>query len=219
MNINENDKNNFEIDSIASGPFETFGYLVSDATKQAIIIDAPLESTQLFMNIIHKKHLKVKAIVLTHSHWDHTADAAELKRQTTAPLYVHKDDVFRVLEPNKFTIMRLPFDLEPAKPDIELQGGETIDIGNMKFDVFHTPGHTEGGICLSLRGENVIFSGDTLFSGSIGRCDLPGGSMPDLIQSITDKLLTFPDETVIYCGHGPKTNIGSERNSNPFLIN
>lgn len=219
MTNNQNEIVNMEIESFTSGPFETIGYLISDSTGEALIIDAPMESTQLFMHSIHKKHLKVKAIVLTHTHWDHTADAAELRRQTGAKLYVHKDDTFRVVDPMKFTIMRLPFDLEGAVPDVELHGGEILEIGNMKFDVIHTPGHTEGGICLVENTQKVIFSGDTLFCGSIGRCDLPGGSMSELIQSIKEKLMVFPDETKIYCGHGPITGVGIEKISNPFLIN
>ncbi len=205
--------------TIISGPFDTNGYLISDEDGEAIIIDTPLESTQSFMKAVHRNHLNVKAIVLTHTHWDHTADAAELRRQTGAKIYTHKEDTYRVLSPNKFTIMRMPFELEAAKPDVELEGGEIIDIGNLKFEVIFTPGHTEGGICLFEKNNKSLFTGDTLFLGSIGRCDLPGGSMSDLIQSIKEKLLILGDDVKIFSGHGPTTTIGNERVSNPFLIN
>lgn len=208
-----------EIEQVTSGPFETIGYLISEEGGEAIIIDTPLESTHLFMRSIRRNHLKVKAIVLTHTHWDHTADAAELRRQTGAKIYVHKADKYRVLDPNKFTIMRLPFDLEAAEPDVELEGGEVLSIGKLNFKIVHTPGHTEGGICLVEETEKVIFSGDTLFNGSIGRCDLPGGSMHELVDSIKDKIMIYPDETTIYCGHGEETSVGFERTHNPFLIN
>lgn len=205
------------IDKITSGPFETNGYLVSDETGEAAIFDAPLESTHEFMKYIRRKNLKVTAIFLTHSHWDHTADAAELRRQTGAKIYMHKDDIYRVLEPNKFTIFRLPFNLESFSPDVELQGGEEFTVDNMKFKALHTPGHTEGGVCFVEEANKVIFSGDTLFDGSIGRCDLPGGSLDVLLSSIHEKLLVYPDETLIYPGHGEPTNIKNEKLNNPYL--
>lgn len=206
-----------QIEAIESGPYATMGYLISDETGEAIIIDTPLESTQAFMKLIRTSHLKVKAIVLTHTHWDHTADVAELRRQTSAKLYVHKEDRFRVVDPMKFTIMRLPFDLEPAEPDVDLLGDETINFGNHSFEVIYTPGHTEGGVCLYNSKENVIFTGDTLFKSAIGRCDLPGGSMANLIESIKDKLMVLPEDTIVYPGHGEPTTIGVEKRDNPFL--
>ncbi len=206
-----------KIDKIISGPFDTNGYLVSDDTGEAAIIDAPLESTHIFMKHIRNNQLKVTAILLTHSHWDHTADAPELRRQTGAKIYLHADDKYRVLEPNKFTIFRLPFNLEEFSPDVELAGNEEIKVGNMSIKAIHAPGHTEGGVCYSIEGRNVIFSGDTLFDGSIGRCDLPGGSLDTLLSSIHQKLLVYPDETIIYPGHGDSTTIRNEKDNNPYL--
>lgn len=208
---------NMKIDIITSGPFDTNGYLVSDETNEAAIIDAPLESTHIFMKHIRNKHLKVTAIFLTHSHWDHTADAPELRRQTGAQIYLHSDDKYRVLEPNKFTIFRLPFNLEEFTPDVELFGNEEIKVGNMLFKAIHTPGHTEGGVSYSVENQNVIFSGDTIFDGSIGRCDLPGGSLDTLLSSIHQKLLVYSDDTVIYPGHGDFTTIRNEKDNNPYL--
>lgn len=208
---------NMKIDIITSGPFDTNGYLVSDETNEAAIIDAPLESTHIFMKHIRNKHLKVTAILLTHSHWDHTADAPELRRQTGAKIYLHSDDKYRVLEPNKFTIFRLPFNLEEFTPDVELSGNEEIKVGNMIFKAIHTPGHTEGGVCYSVENQKVIFSGDTLFDGSIGRCDLPGGSLDTLLSSIHQKLLVYSDDTIIYPGHGDSTTIRNEKDNNPYL--
>lgn len=205
------------IEKITSGPFETNGYLVSDDTGEAAIVDAPLESTHIYMKYIRQKNLKVTAIFLTHSHWDHTADAPELRRQTGAKIYLHKEDKYRVLEPNKFTIFRLPFNLEAFTPDIDLEGGEMIKVGKMEFLALHTPGHTEGGICYVEKEHKAIFSGDTLFDGTIGRCDLPGGSLDLLLSSIQNKLLVFPDDTIIYPGHGDLTNIKNEKENNPYL--
>lgn len=206
-----------KIEQIESGPFQTIGYLISDETGEAMIIDTPLESTNSFMKSIRRDGLKVKSIVLSHTHWDHTADAAELRRQTGAKIYVHKEDKYRVVDPMKFTIYRLPFELEALEPDELLEGNEVINVGNMSFKVIHTPGHTEGGICLYCAEEKVLFSGDTLFNESVGRCDLPGGSMGLLINSIIDKLLVLDGETKVYPGHGESTTIDSEKNNNPFL--
>lgn len=207
-----------EIVPVIAGPFETNGYLLNDDTKKGIIIDAPLESTQQFMSLIREKGICVEAIILTHTHWDHTADAAELQRQTGARIYVHSEDIFRLVDPNKFTMMRLPFDIEAVEPNILLKGDEIIEIGEMKLQVVFTPGHTEGGICLYSKDDSVIFTGDTLFNGSIGRYDLPGGSMNVLMQSINERLLVLPDDTKVFCGHGESSTIGKEKSSNPFLM-
>jgi glyoxylase-like metal-dependent hydrolase (beta-lactamase superfamily II) len=207
-----------KIEQVVSGPFQTIGYLVSDETKEAMIIDTPIESTNSFMKSIRRDGLSLKAIVLSHTHWDHTADAAELRRQTGAKIFVHKDDKYRVVDPMKFTIYRLPFELEAFEPDVEFSGDEVLTIGKMNFEIIHTPGHTEGGICLSNREEKVLFAGDTLFNESIGRSDLPGGSMSLLVNSIIDKLLILPDDTKVYSGHGEPTTIGYERQNNPFLV-
>lgn len=206
-----------DIECITAGPFETNGYLLSDETKKAVIIDTPLESTHEFMLKIRQKGLTVEAIILTHTHWDHTADAAELKRQTGAKLYVHTEDAYRLEDPKKFSIMRLPFIIEAVEADVLLKGGELIEFGNQTLEVKYTPGHTEGGICLVNHDQKIIFSGDTLFAHSIGRCDLPGGSMPQLINSINDNLLSLEDDYTIYCGHGENTSVGIEKRTNPIL--
>lgn len=206
-----------EIEPVVAGPLETNSYLVSDETGKALIIDAPMDSTQSLMAAIRRKGLHVEGIVLTHSHWDHTADAAELKRQTGAKVYVHQADAYRLREPNKFTIMRMPFDLEAMEPDVMLNGGETIEFGSEKLEVIATPGHTEGGICLVSQSSKAIFSGDTLFCRSIGRYDLPGGSLPMLMNSIGEKLMTLPSDYAIYCGHGDSTSIAAEKQNNPYL--
>lgn len=207
-----------EIEPVVAGPLETIGYLVSDETNKAVIIDTPMDSTPGFMKIIHQKGLHVEGIILTHTHWDHTADAAELKRQTGAKVYVHEKDAYRLDDPNKFTVMRLPFDFEPVKADVLLKGGETIEFGNSKLDVLFTPGHSEGGICLVNETGKVVFSGDTLFNGSYGRYDFPGGSLPLLVQSIAEKLLTLPADFTVYCGHGDSTSIGNEMHNNPICM-
>lgn len=202
-----------------AGPVATIGYLVVDGrTNDAVIIDAPVDAAEPMIETIERIGARPGALILTHSHWDHTGTAAELKRRYPEMLiYVHPDDEYRMVDPMKHTVWKLPFTIEGVGPDRYLHGGDTFTLNGLCFRVLHTPGHTEGGVCLYDQANRILFAGDTLFAGSVGRTDLPGGNWETLLHSISERLLTLPDDVTVYPGHGPSTTIGEERVSNPFV--
>lgn len=207
-----------EIIPVESGPVDTIGYLVIDGeTRSAVLIDTPYQSSVRIIRIIEDMRVELKAIMLTHTHWDHTADAAVIIDHTNADIYVHEADSYRLSDPQKYSIFSLPFKLEPVRNPKLIHHGEKLKFGNIEFDVVHTPGHTEGGVCFVEHNNKVIFAGDTIFYGSIGRTDLPGGDYRQLIGSINDRLFALPDEYKIFSGHGEPSSIGVEKINNPFL--
>ena len=207
-----------EIFCVEAGPILTNCYvIIYNNNNNAVIVDSAFDSCDLLFEILVKHKVKLEGIVLTHSHWDHAGDAQELKRRTGAPVMIHKDDEYRLLKPNRNTIMPLPFELEPVTPDRYMKHLDKLIFGECEFEVWHSPGHTEGSICLVNHKEKNVFAGDTLFSQSIGRTDLPGGSFELIIQSINEQLMTLDDDYKVYSGHGPSTTIGDERQNNPFL--
>jgi len=196
------------------GPLASNCYIVGDeTTKEGFIID-PADEAERILQSIEELGLKIRLIVLTHGHPDHIAALKETKEATDAEIAVHSNES----EYHRQQALSLAFGFNypaPPPPDRLLKDGDSIDIGDLHFEVIHTPGHTPGGICLY--GHGVLFSGDTLFNYGIGRYDLPGGDYAQLINSLQEKLMPLPDETTVYPGHGPKTTIGAERQSNPFL--
>jgi len=207
-----------EVICVEAGLIMTNCYIVIDNNNNdAIVVDTALESAELLFDIINKRNLRVVGIVLTHTHWDHSGDAYLLRQLTGAPVMVHRDDEYRLLKPNENTVMMLPLEIEGCKPDRYLTDGESLLLGDNVFEVRHTPGHTEGGICLVNHKEKIAFAGDTIFKQSIGRTDLPGGSTELILNSIKDKIMTLDDDYILFCGHGPSTTVGEERIYNPFL--
>ncbi|HVK39813.1 MAG TPA: MBL fold metallo-hydrolase [Candidatus Kapabacteria bacterium] len=208
-----------QIHAYESGPVATFGYLViDDATRDALIVDAPFGVTAELTLDAQREGVTPSALVLTHTHWDHVGDAAELKRRYPEMLvYVHRDDDYRLVDPMKHTVWPLPFEVESLSADRYLAHGDTVAVGGIALTVLHTPGHTEGGICLYSVEHSSIFVGDTLFAGSVGRTDLPGGNWETLRTSIASHLMTLPDDVAVYAGHGETTTIGVERRTNPFV--
>lgn len=203
---------------VESGPFATIGYLIyCPETMKGVIIDVPLDSCNYFIEIATQKNIEISSVFLTHTHWDHTADASKLVKSTKAKLYVNKSDEYRIIEPMKYSLMPLPFELESIQPDYYFEDNQIITIGNIEFEVRFTPGHTEGGTSFIVHKEKKAFVGDTLFNGSIGRVDLPGGSYEIILKSIKERLLTLSDDYEVYSGHGPKTTIGFEKLTNPFF--
>ena len=204
-----------KIHSFTIGPLETNAYLVVDeGTRQALLIDPGLESEEIY-DFILQEGLDLSAIVNTHGHFDHVCGSAFFKAKTGKPVLLHRDDVAMMSQAAEQALsygFQVP---TPPEPDRLLTEGDEVVVGESRFQVLHTPGHTPGGICLYEEG--VVFVGDTLFAGSIGRTDMPGGSYEVLLSSIRDKLLSLPDETAVYPGHGPPTTIGEERAHNPFL--
>jgi hydroxyacylglutathione hydrolase len=183
------------------GWLSTNCYVVScEETKEAVVIDPGIEGereAEEILDFIKEKGLKIKYIINTHGHPDHTAGNTIIKEETGASILIHENDASRV------------------HADRKLLDGDVLLVGCLKLVVLHTPGHTKGGI--SLLGDNVVFTGDTLFSGAIGRTDFPGGSHQELIQSIRSKLLPLPDAVEVYPGHESPTTIGNEKKYNPFL--
>ena len=204
-----------KIETIVNGPFQENCYLVwEEETKQAIFVD-PGDEAERLIRTARFLGVDVKAVFNTHGHIDHAGAAAAVCDAFGVPFAIHPADAF-LLE--GLPEQALMFGLEPmAVPRIgrELADGGTLSIGNTVGEVIHTPGHTPGGVCF--RFGDVVFVGDTLFAGSVGRTDLPGGSTRQLLSSIKDRLLTLPGETRALSGHGPATSIGIEKEHNPFL--
>ncbi len=186
------------------GMLGTNCFLVADAeSKEALLIDPGFDSeseAKPILKEIEQNRLKVKYILNTHGHPDHVGGNAILRKLTNAPVLIHEHDSALLSSPSA---------------DRRLHDGDLIEIGSIKLRVIHTPGHSKGSVILL--GTDCVFSGDTLFTGSIGRYDLPGGSLKEIQSSLKNKLMTLPDNFKVYPGHGPASTIGEERRNNPFL--
>ncbi|GBD05058.1 MAG: hypothetical protein AA908_07765 [Chlorobi bacterium NICIL-2] len=206
------------LETIAAGPVATNAYLVADLhAKLAVLIDAPMDSAQWYCSRLKEVGVAAQALWLTHTHWDHTADAAALAAMLGIPVLVHPLDAYRLRDPNAHTAFPLPLHLEAVEIGGYVHHGDVLALGALRFEVRHVPGHTEGSVVFIEHSARVVFCGDTLFAGSIGRTDLPGGDYDQLIASIRRELLSLPDDYVCYPGHLEATTIGQERRSNPFL--
>ncbi len=183
-------------------------------TLHGMVID-PGGDAEKIIGLLNREKITVTAIVNTHGHADHIGGNDELKAATGAPILIHGDDAKMLVSAQGNLSMYIGNNLICQAADRLLADGDTIDIGEMKFQVLHTPGHTLGGICIY--GNEVVFSGDTLFEQSIGRTDFPGGSHRQLLESIKTKLFVLEADTVVLPGHGPSTTIGVERQTNPFI--
>jgi len=186
------------------GIIQTNCFIVGDThTEEAVVIDPGFDSASEAKSIlkeIERNRFRVKFIINTHGHPDHTSGNKTMKEATGAPVLIHEYDA---------PLLRNP------SADKTIREGDIIEFGEVKLRVLHTPGHSKGS--MALLAADAVFSGDTLFAGSIGRYDLPGGSLEEIMSSIRNKLLTLPDRVKVYPGHGPVTTIGEERRSNPFL--
>lgn len=204
--------------AIEAGPVATNAYLIVDTeSNTAAVVDAPMGSAEWLYEQAQEQGATITALWLTHSHWDHTADIVKLRKLTGAPIYLHPDDEYRLLDPNAHTVFPMPFHFEAAKADAYVQHGDMLHLGSLAFEVRHTPGHTEGSVCFICHEQKAAFVGDSLFAGSVGRTDLPGGNTHTLLASIHRELLSLPDDYTCYAGHMDITTIGEERISNPFL--
>jgi len=192
-------------------PFMMSCYVLSDE-GEAIVID-PGEAAPALLRYL--QNYTVKLIVNTHCHCDHCGGNAELIKETGAPLACHEDDLFLLRSlPQQGMMFGVPFPASPD-PDVLLKPGDTVAFGNTTLEVRHAPGHSPGHIILC--GAGAAWVGDVIFAGSIGRTDLPGGDFDQLAHSIRTQVYTLPDETVLYCGHGPATTVAEERKTNPFV--
>ena len=206
-----------KINQLPLGPLQTNCYfLACETTKQAAIID-PSWDGKAIANFIEENGYTLTHILLTHTHFDHIGGLADLKEAIDAPIYAHAES-FVMLEHGVSSAARFGIAMRAApKPEHELAEGDVIVVGELSLAVLFTPGHAPGHVSLYLQEHDVVFSGDALFQGSIGRTDLPGGDFNLLIESINQKLLTLPDNTQVLSGHGGVTTIGQERQHNPFL--
>ncbi len=201
------------IEHASLGPLETNCYLVYDsAQKEGVLIDPGAPDPALERLITG---YSIRAIVLTHAHWDHFGGVPRAQERTDAPLMLGEDDVPLYRDPSSNLAELLEPDVAFPEPDHLLADGTKIPFGTHQLTVSHAPGHSPGGIIL-VTGD-IVFTGDTLFAGSVGRTDLPGGSWEALMATIHDEVLSLPDTTRVYPGHGPSTTIAQERASNPFL--
>ena len=190
--------------------------LGDEQTHEAMVID-PGDQIDDILAILKRENLKLTQIVVTHAHIDHVGGAMKLKAATGAPILMNQDDqaLLKLLDVQAAWIgMRPP---GAVLVDESVSDGSVLKIGSIPANVIHTPGHTEGSICLYLPDQQTLIAGDTLFAGSIGRTDLPGGSFEKIMRSLHTRVLALPDETAVVPGHGPATTIGEERESNPFL--
>jgi glyoxylase-like metal-dependent hydrolase (beta-lactamase superfamily II) len=200
------------------GPLQCNCSIIGDeATREAMVID-PGDDIADILAVIQKNKLQVKQIVITHAHIDHVGGAAKLRAATGAPVLLNHNDyvLLKMLDAQADWVGMAP----PGKVEIDASAEDSsvVRAGSHAANVIHTPGHTEGSICLYFPAEKRLIAGDTLFAGSIGRTDLPGGSFDKIIHSLHERVLALPDDTVVVPGHGPATTIGEERETNPFLV-
>jgi hydroxyacylglutathione hydrolase len=195
------------------GSFEANCYIVgAEKTGEGLLIDPGDAAAEILLNIA-RQNLKIGLIVLTHGHFDHIGAVKEIKDATRAPIAIHAEDAGSLLKNTAGAMFGLTYTPPPA-PERLLKNGDVVKVGDLNFTVMHTPGHSPGSMCLY--GENVLFSGDTLFKEGIGRSDFPGGNYRMLMDSLHN-LMALPENTVVYPGHGPQTTIGYEKKQNPFI--
>jgi len=204
--------------SLVVGALETNAYLLVHDSRDALLID-PGGDAEAILALLAREKANLRSIVLTHAHADHIGAAAAVQRATGAPILLHEADAALLADPMLSLAAWTGADTEGLRVGRHLGHGDHVEISPADprdaLRVLHTPGHTPGGI--SLLGDGVVFTGDTLFAQGVGRTDFPGGSADDLFASIREQLLTLPEATVVYPGHGPRTTIGDEKRLNPFL--
>jgi len=204
---------------LAVGPLAcNCSILADEAVCRATVVD-PGEDIDKILEVLTRHNLTVEQILITHAHIDHVGGAVRLKRLTGALIYMNQLDLplLKMMEMQAGWLgVATP---EVSAPDVDARDGLALKIAEQSANVLHTPGHTEGSICVHLPRAQLVLAGDTLFAGSIGRTDLPGGDMRKILRSLKDRLLTLPDATRVVPGHGANTSIGAERETNPFLTN
>lgn len=198
------------------GPLQANCFIVGcEETRKTAIVDPGGDADRL-LSVLEKENLELTVIVNTHGHFDHVGGNKAVKAATGAELMIHSADApMLALVTQAAAAWGMQTEESPS-PDRLLEDGDLITVGNLQFKVIHTPGHSPGGICLHEENEQSLFVGDTLFAGSIGRADLPGGDYDTLIRSIQTRLFVLPDETAVYNGHMEVTTIGQEKRYNPF---
>jgi hydroxyacylglutathione hydrolase len=205
------------LEKLTVGPFQENCYIVGDeATGTGVLFDPGDEATRIAL-AVEQTHLEISKIIITHAHIDHVGAVTTLVDEYACPVLMHREaePMLRQL-PSQALMMGVRFGKVP-NVDGYIEDGEVVRVGDLSFAALYTPGHAPGHLAFYSADEGVVISGDALFAGSVGRVDLPGGSMEVLMRSINERLLTLPDDTVVLSGHGPETTIGDERAHNPFL--
>lgn len=205
----------FTIRSFAVGPLEVNCYVVSDASGEGVVID-PGGGADTVLAYIRERGIAVKAVLDTHGHGDHIGANDAVRDAVRVPLYIHAADAPMLGDSRLNFSFFMGYQALSRPAEHFLAEGDTVRFGRSSLRVLHTPGHSAGGLCFV--GDGVVFTGDTLFAGSIGRCDFPGGSETELVGHIKRKLLALPDDTAVYPGHGPASTIARERMGNPYLL-
>ncbi|MBQ8856352.1 MAG: MBL fold metallo-hydrolase [Bacteroidales bacterium] len=222
------------IEHFTFNSFQTNSFILWDESGKCAIADPGCSSEAELSRLtgfIADKGLEPVCILLTHCHFDHVYGMAALAREYEIPVYADMDEMYSLQVtnaklcgqfgfpmPDEFPIIRTSSDVHHPAKAIFVQDGDTIDVGNLRFEVIQTPGHSKGGLCFLERNEKVLLSGDTLFAGAIGRTDHPGGDYETLMKSIFEKLLMLDGDTRVLPGHGPSSDIATERMTNPFLM-
>ena len=207
------------VDTLVLGDFQTNCFVVrADArAKECVVIDPGLDAEPL-LDFLEAKGLRPAVVLLTHGHADHIEGVNLLRqRYPGVPVAIHEADAGMLADPmsNVSGMLGMPIEVGPA--EVVLRDGERVEYAGVAFEVLHTPGHTAGGAAFYAADAKAVFAGDTLFAGSIGRTDFPGGNYAKLIASVRGRLFALPDETVVYSGHGPETTVGAEKRYNPFF--
>jgi hydroxyacylglutathione hydrolase len=205
------------LESFPVGPLRCNCTILGDeVTHEAVVVD-PGDNIAEILSRLQKHGLTLRQIVITHAHIDHVGGAALLKKATGAPVFLNQNDLglLGAME-MQAGWLGVPTP-EVGSPDASAEDGLTLGLATLPGQVIHTPGHTPGSICLLFPQQNLLLAGDTLFAGSIGRTDLPGGDGRQILRSLRDRLMVLPDKTRVLPGHGPDTTIGEEKQSNPFL--
>jgi hydroxyacylglutathione hydrolase len=204
---------------LPAGPIQTNAYLLTDAsTGRAVLVDAPEGIWSQVAPILEKEGCRLTALWLTHGHWDHTQGAAEVARESGAPVLAHRADRRLIETPEVMRPLMMPgLRVEPCEVSRWLEDGETLDALGERVSVSHVPGHAPGSLMFYFPRAAAAFAGDALFRGGIGRTDLPGGDFAQLEKSIRSRIYTLPEETTVFPGHGGVTTVGDERRSNPYV--
>lgn len=205
------------VETVTNGPFVENCYLVACARTRAALIIDPGDEPERIAARVAALELQVQRIIATHAHIDHVGAVAALQRTLGVPFALHSAERSWLQQlPLQASVFRLPCP-EVPRVDEDLVVGASLALGDQQAEVLATPGHTPGGCSLHFASAGLVFVGDTLFAGSIGRTDLPGGDLPTLMRALREQLLTLTDETIVFSGHGPTTTIGTERRQNPFI--
>lgn len=201
-----------DIQSFTGGIFETNCYFFR-AGKRAILIDAPEDAAMWLAD----NELKPDLLLLTHGHLDHVVDAARIQREYGCQVGYHADGIQMLTEPGFFRKLGFDWEIEPVTADILIDETASLELAGVDFQVCHVPGHCPGSLCFFWKQERILFGGDVLFAGGVGRWDLPGGNRDLLFSGIKTKLFPLGDDVRVLPGHGPSTTIGHERTTNPYL--